>query len=303
MDIRSVEMFLRVLEQGSVTGAARSLGITQPAVSSAMAKLTADLGFDLFRRDGRTLVPTAEAREFEQEARRALMGLIQLEEAASGICSARRGTLTVAASPGAGIAWLPGAVARFRATRPEVTLRLLTRSSLEVRALVAASGADVGIAQPPFDRGDSVLQRFRCSPVCVLPKAHALAAQPCITPALLDGENFIALSRDLTPRMAIADAFEAAGAICHVVVECEFFATAMNLVAAGVGVTISEPVTARAMAGPDVVLRPFLPTLTYELALLSPPRIGLTRLAAAFKDAFTAHVAPLLGDACRTPSE
>jgi DNA-binding transcriptional LysR family regulator len=198
------------------------------------------------------------------------------------------------------MAWLPGAVAAFRATRPEVTLRLLNRNSLEVRALVAANAADIGIAQPPFDRADVVLRRFRCAPLCVLPKAHALAAaQRGITAALLDGEPFIALTRDLTPRIAIAEAFEAAGAACHVVVECESFATAMNLVAAGAGVAICEPVVARAMAGPDVVLRPFLPALSYEVALLAPPRTGLTRLATAFADAFTTYAARLLDE--RTP--
>jgi DNA-binding transcriptional LysR family regulator len=235
MEVRSVEMFLRVLEQGSVTAAVRALGVTQPAVSGAIARLAAELGFDLFRRHGRMLVPTPEAQQFEQEARRALIGLAQLEEAACGISTARRGTLTIAANPGAAIAWLPGAVAGFRAARPEVTVRLLTRSSLEVRGMVAANAADIGVAQPPFDRGDTVLRRFRSAPVCVLPRKHALAAQSCITPSMLDGEAFISLTRDLTPRMAIAEAFEAARAVCHVAVECESFATAMGLVAAGAG--------------------------------------------------------------------
>jgi DNA-binding transcriptional LysR family regulator len=296
MEVRSVEMFLRVLEQGSVTGAARALGVTQPAVSGAIARLAAELGFDLFRRHGRMLVPTPEAQQFEQEARRALIGLAQLEEAACGISSARRGTLTIAANPGAAIAWLPGAVAGFRASRPEVTVRLLTRSSLEVRGLVAANAADIGVAQPPFDRGDTVLRRFRSAPVCVLPRAHALAAQSCITPSMLDGEPFISLTRDLTPRMAIAEAFEAARAVCHVAVECESFATAMSLVAAGAGVAICEPVVAHAMAGPDVVLRPLLPPLMYELGLLAPSRTGMTRLATAFVASFTVHVARLLDE-------
>jgi DNA-binding transcriptional LysR family regulator len=296
MEVRSVEMFLRVLEQGSVTGAARALGVTQPAVSGAIARLAAELGFDLFRRHGRMLVPTPEAQQFEQEARRALIGLAQLEEAACGISTARRGTLTIAANPGAAIAWLPGAVAGFRAARPEVTVRLLTRSSLEVRGMVAANAADIGVAQPPFDRGDTVLRRFRSAPVCVLPRTHALAAQSCITPSMLDGEAFISLTRDLTPRMAIAEAFEAARAVCHVAVECESFATAMGLVAAGAGVAICEPVVAHAMAGPDVVLRPLLPPLMYELGLLAPSRTGMTRLATAFVALFTVHVARLLDE-------
>jgi hypothetical protein len=58
----------------------------------------------------------------------------------------------------------------------------------------------------------------------------------------------------------------------------------MTLVAAGAGVTICEPVIARGMAGPDVVLRR---PLTHALAMLAPPRGDLTRLAAAFADQFT----------------
>jgi hypothetical protein len=50
------------------------------------------------------------------------------------------------------------------------------------------------------------------------------------------------------------------------------------------------------MARPDVVVRPLPPGLAYELALLSPSRTGLTRLATAFADAFTAHVALLTNE-------
>jgi hypothetical protein len=79
----------------------------------------------------------------------------------------------------------------------------------------AANAADLGFAQPPIDRGDTLLRRFRCGPVCVLPRAHALAARSCIIAWMLHAEAFIALARDPTSRMAIAEAFEVA---CHMAV-------------------------------------------------------------------------------------
>src|SRR6266568_3446078 len=110
MDLRLVEMFQAVMERRSVTEAARVLGVTQPAVSSALARLEKHVGFALFRREGRHLAPTAEALLLNEEAGRALAGFAQLEDAAAGISAGHRGTLTIASNPSPGIAWLPAIV-------------------------------------------------------------------------------------------------------------------------------------------------------------------------------------------------
>lgn len=64
-----IRAFLAVVDQGSFTAAARSLGITQPAVSSQIASLEASLGFALFQR-GRFLALTPEGESFLPYARR-----------------------------------------------------------------------------------------------------------------------------------------------------------------------------------------------------------------------------------------
>ena len=92
MDYRQLEMFEAVVSLGSVTEAARSLGVTQPAVSTAMGKLERDVGFVLFRRDGRRSLPTAEARLLYGEAVRVLADFRRLSEAAAGISAAQSGT-------------------------------------------------------------------------------------------------------------------------------------------------------------------------------------------------------------------
>jgi DNA-binding transcriptional LysR family regulator len=294
MDLRQIELFTAIIEHGSVTAAARALGVTQPAVSAGLARLERAVGFSLFLRDGRQVVPTAEAALLYEEAVRALAGVAQLDDAAAAIAAAARGSLTVATNPSPGIAWLPRIVAEFHRTRPDVSLNLLTRSSREVRDLVAARAFDLGIAEPPFDKKDSVVRRYRFAAVAALKADHPLAMHETLTPTLLDAAPMIGLlpSHGTTP--AIAQAFAAEGAELRIVIRCEFFATALNLAAEGAGIAIVDPISAACHAAPDIAIRPFTPRIIYEVAVLKPAQSGLSRLAEAFAAAIDQHVRPYL---------
>lgn len=68
MDLRLIEMFQAVMRYRSVTEAARSLGVSQPAVSAALGRLEKEVGFALFRREGRNITPTPEALLLDEEA-------------------------------------------------------------------------------------------------------------------------------------------------------------------------------------------------------------------------------------------
>jgi DNA-binding transcriptional LysR family regulator len=294
MDLRQIELFTAVIEHGSLTAAARALGITQPAVSAGLARLERSVGFSLFRRDGRQVAPTAEAGLLYEEAVRALAGVAQLDDAAAAIGAAARGTLTLATNPSPGIAWLPRIVAEFRRARPDVRLTLLTRSSREVRDLVAARAFDLGIAEPPFDKADSVVRRYRFAAVAALRSDHPLAGHAVLTPALLDGADLIGMLPSHGTSPAVAEAFAAAGAELRIVARCEFFATVLNLAAEGAGVAIVDPISAAGHGGRDLVVRPFAPRIPYEVAVLRPARGGLSRLAEAFAEAIDGHVRPFL---------
>lgn len=282
MDLRQVEIFVAVIEHGTVTSAARALGVTQPAVSAALSRLERAVGFALFRREGRHVVPTPEAALLKDEATRALASVSRLDDAAAAISAAARGTLTIATNPSPGIAWLPRIVAAFRRERPDVTLTLLNRSSREVRDLLAARAFDLGLAEPPFHADDEVVHRYRFASVMVLRADHPLAAHDVLTPALLDGVPLIGMlpGHATTPRLAAR--FEAAGARLNLVAQCEFFVISINLAADGVGVALSDPISAASVAPASVCVRPFAPLLPYEVGMLRPPRTGLSRLAAAF---------------------
>ena len=119
---------------------------------------------------------------------------------------------------------------------------------------------------------------------------RTLARHDVLTPRLLDGEPLIGMlpGHATTPRLA--DAFETAGARLNLVAQCEFFVISINLAADGVGVALSDPISAAAAAPPTLCVRPFAPVLPYEVAMLKPPRAGLSRLAAAFANEAHAHL-------------
>ena len=294
MDLRQIELFTAVIEHGSFTAAARALGVTQPAVSAGLSRLERTVGFGLFRRDGRQVVPSAEAQLLYEEAVRALAGVAQLDDAAAAIGAAARGSLTLATNPSPGIAWLPRIVADFRRARPDVRLNLLTRSSREVRDMVAARAFDLGIAEPPFGKTDSVVRRYRFATVVALRADHPLAGHAVLTPALLDGADLIGMLPSHGTSPPLAGAFAAAGAELRIVARCEFFATALNLAAEGAGVALVDPISAASRKASDLSVRPFAPRIPYEVAVLRPMRGGLSRLAEAFAEAIDGHVRPFL---------
>src|SRR3982074_2439738 len=120
MDIRLLEAFRAVVECGSVTHAAASLGVTQPAVSAQIARLERQIGFSLFTRAGTLLRPTADALTCRAEVDRTLDRMDDLGRAAEHIRQGQVGSLTVASHPMAGGALLPPVIAAFGQQRPNV---------------------------------------------------------------------------------------------------------------------------------------------------------------------------------------
>jgi DNA-binding transcriptional LysR family regulator len=85
MDLNQLEAFAAVMTLGSVTGAGRSLGRSQPAVSKAIGELEAELGYALFDRNGPRVTPTAKAFLLYEEVERSLVGLRSIRERAQEI--------------------------------------------------------------------------------------------------------------------------------------------------------------------------------------------------------------------------
>src|ERR1700747_3933660 len=82
--LASMETFIRVVETGSFSGAARQLRVGQPAVSKTVAQLESYLGVKLLTRSTRGLTPTEAGLGYFERARRAISEADEAELAAPG---------------------------------------------------------------------------------------------------------------------------------------------------------------------------------------------------------------------------
>jgi DNA-binding transcriptional LysR family regulator len=284
VNLRQLEAFQAVMRTGSVTNAAASLYLSQPAVSRLIAELERSVGFRLFERiKGSTPVPTPEAEAFFQEVQRSFAGLQVLRQAAADIKNYRTGNLRVACLPALATGFVPTVIKEFRAANPAVRIQLQTRSSSTVRLWVAAQQFDLGLATPAGEVQGAHAESFIKIPgVCVLPAGHSLAARDTITPADLRSEPFISLALEDPVRPKIDRVFEDAGVERDVVVETQYAVTVCGLVKRGVGCAILNPLAVADFVELGLVMRPFHPVVEFEYMLYLPTFRPPSRLAIEF---------------------
>lgn len=116
--------FLEVARDGSLSGAARRLGLTQPTVGRHIDALEADLGVALFTRSQRGLFATPAALELAPHAEAMEAAAAALVRTASGEAAAEGGTVRIAASEVVGCEVLPPILAAFRHAHPGIILEL-----------------------------------------------------------------------------------------------------------------------------------------------------------------------------------
>ena len=122
--LRQLEALMAAIRHGSVTGAAKELGVSLPAASRLLSYLGQTFGFALFdRRDGQ-LVPTQEVRFLQSDIQRVLDLMTQIGESSHSITQRKAGHIRIACLPGFATSHLPSVVAKFLKERPGVSLTI-----------------------------------------------------------------------------------------------------------------------------------------------------------------------------------
>ena len=148
MDRLSVmETFVRVVEMGSISAAARHMNVGQPAVSKSVALLEKRLGVRLLIRSTRGLRPTEAGQTYVECARRALLVAEEAERAACGVDARMGGRLRIGASVAFGNLYLMPHLPAFLAAHPELSIDLV----LEDRPVdLLEEGIDLALRSGPL---------------------------------------------------------------------------------------------------------------------------------------------------------
>lgn len=179
LDLNLLVVFDAVYTERSVHKAAARLGVTQPAVSHALARLREHLGDPLFIKAARGVLPTARATELGESLRRSLEAIDSAVYDTGGFDPARaQRTFTLNSADYAECVLLPGLVRLLARQAPGVHLRVRAPtedvfSALESGALDLALGL-FREAPAAFRRQTLFSDRF----VCLVRKGHPLGRRP-----------------------------------------------------------------------------------------------------------------------------
>lgn len=176
INLRRMEIFQAVYKQGSVSGAARSLNITQPSVSRMLKDFELDLGFKLFELERGKMRPTPEADRLHRESVPMFEHVAHISRVAEQLKGGQEGLLRVAVTPFLAFDILPEAALRFADAYPQIKLHLGFKSLSDQRSALLRGEIDLGIANIPKPEpginqkplGEGVF-------VCLVPEGDKLA--------------------------------------------------------------------------------------------------------------------------------
>lgn len=277
MRARQLEIFIAVMRAGTVTGAARMLNISQPALSQILLHTEDELGFALFDREKGRLRATPEALELLPEAERLFAGLEGLRRKTSDLRIGRAGLVRIGASAPPAMALLPEAIRQFRARHPEVLLRSHVAPISALIAMLRAGDAALALALDdhlPPDIAVEPLGKTRFC--CLLPESHPLAAEPALRFADLEGESLISYRAATRPQEELARVAAQQGARFEPMLEIDVSISAVSFVQSGLGIAVVDALLPWAQFA-GITVRPLVDGPDLPLSLLTLRGKALSR--------------------------
>ncbi|MVA27094.1 LysR substrate-binding domain-containing protein (plasmid) [Agrobacterium vitis] len=280
--LRQLEALLAVVETGTVSKAADLLRVSQPAVSKRIQDLEAETGLQLFERQGRRLVATDQGMRLYEEVDRVLGGVHQLARSVEAIHREVHGRLVLGVLPALGGRFISRILRSFHAQHPKVFVSVEAQSSQFLTEAVLLRRLDVAIVSTSVEHPSITAEMLRSpAAVAILPPGHRLEEAAQLNPADLIHEPFVAFSSTGIMRRKVDRAFEGQGVTPQVAFEATNAANVGEMVAAGLGVSIVDPLSVEFLDG-RIIRKPFSPIVDQDYTILKPLRARKSAIVADF---------------------
>ena len=268
---RQLAMFRAIMRHGNLSRAAEVCASSQPTLSRELARLEQLLGFDLFDRVRGRLRPTVRALALMQEVERSFVGLDQIAARAQELRLLSSGRLRLACLPALAHALVPQALVRFTQVLPQATVSIYPQESPWLEQAMSEQRFDVGLSETSEAPAGVTLQTIlQVNEVAVLHRSHALCRKPVLAAQDFEGERFISLAAGDPYRLAIDQMFAQAKVTRNTCLETASAVAICAMVRQRLGLAIVNPLTAMAMAGPELLVRPLAMAIPFRVSLLLP---------------------------------
>ncbi|WP_168581727.1 LysR family transcriptional regulator [Gephyromycinifex aptenodytis] len=301
IDAAGLRVMRAIAQEGSFTGAAISLGYSQPAISQMVRRLEQRLGTVLVERVGRTIRLTEAGAVLARHAVPVLSALDAAEEEVAAIAGLRAGRVRLMAFPSSCSTLVPGALALVQQRFPDVSVHfteaepsesLLALRNGECDLAVAFSYEGSDLVRGETDLDAFVIHHLLDDPVrCAVPADHPLADAAVMDLADLANDRWIAgCPRCRGHLLTLCDA---AGFRPEVDFETEDYVAVQGFVAAGLGVALIPDLILRSITHPDVRVIPIDPASHRAVYIVTTPDLARVPAVAATIDALCENSRPL----------
>jgi len=265
MRLRHIELFEAIRATGSLSRAAQTLHISQPAASKMLAHAEAQMGFKLFERVKGRLRATREAEILAPDIARLSRDLDSVRRLAANLRHHPQGHLRIGCAPSLGLGLVPRAIALSRKRQPGVTFSVNTHHTGELIAGLLERELDIAVTyEPPAHPGIAAIELDRAELVYVSQEA---------------GDGPMALARVGTANLIAMDPHDPLGRLLQAAlaqqgvawgtalqVQTHYMACAM--VEAGCGDAIVDAYSAHGVARQTLTIRRLEPAVTFGLGAL-----------------------------------
>lgn len=272
MRLRQIEVFRAVMLTGSVSGAAKLLNVTQPAVTTVLRHAEDELDLRLFERIKGRLHPTPEGRTLYAEVERTYTHIEGLRALAASLRGGRIGCLRISALPSLSAEIIPLAVSRFLKRVPGVNVHVETHSHQELLRAVLTKSVDLGFTlnpQPHTAVESEVIAEGDL--VALFPAAMGAVLPERVGLNLFHGHPFVGLHAEEPVGLLVRQAFLAIGVPPISQVEVKASGVALTLVENGAGVAIVDPYAVAAANPSRVAIRRLQEALPFSVGVVHAP--------------------------------
>lgn len=267
INLRQIEGFKAVIENGTVSRASQILNVSQPALSKLIAHLEFDSGLRLFDRVNGRLAPTEHAMRLYDEVGRIFSGVRQVENAVDAIRREEQGRLSIGVLPALANTFIQRVTTGFLQERKNVFCTVQAVGSQWIVEWLVSRKLDVGIVSARVDNPYLTFEPLMEQPlVCILPVDHPLAAKTLIEPHDLDGIPFVAFDSDIYVSHLVSNMLEAYKITPQTVLVANAAPTICEFVAAGLGISLIHPLMISGLEH-RLIIRRFAPEIPYNFQL------------------------------------
>lgn len=237
--LRQLKVFVAVYDVGSFSAAAKSVQLTQSAVSKLCMELEEQVGFALFERSTRKVTPAYGAADLYSFACEMLGIAEAAKRSMNSLAMMERGTVKLAASPTMMYSLIGPAIADFRTQHPKVQFELYELSTRDTVEWVVGGKVDFGIVALDADSPKLLAELlYEDRMHAVMSRDHPLAAKRSVSWAALSRHEYIQIRSDFSIRRTIDRIATQHKLHLPTSIETGSVAATLGMVKAGLGLAI-----------------------------------------------------------------